>query len=360
MISFPSRHLARFVIGLFTTLLAPPVWASKLARDEQVLFVPGTARSIDKGELEVSIEAWVHEKESRPGATRLFARYLGLDPTRMTATEHMLFEQRTQLFRVDSESGKNLQLRFADGTLRALPRTMSGGRTSTRLRVPARPGDDRWLHFTVANAPSDASRFEGAALVVPAHGVSVISDIDDTIKLSQVRDRHTLLLNTFTRAFEAVPGMAERYRELGAGNDAMRFHYVSSSPLQLYPPIADFLRDAGFPAGSVHLRETTSVRAIVTGDGSRRHKHAAIERLLTDFPQRRFVLVGDSGEADPEIYAEVARRHPQQVIAIAIRNVSDETVEAARYVQTYKGIPRERWDVFDDPHQWRWQPPHNE
>ncbi len=353
MISYPQRLLARFLIALLAMLLAPPAWAGKLARDEQVMFVPGTARLVEGGELEVSIEAWVHEKESRPGTTRLFARYLGLDPSTMTTAERALFEQRTQLFRVDSESGKSLQLRFADGALRDLPRTISGGRTSTRLRVPAKSDGDPWLRFTVANTPSDALRFEGAAVIVPTHGVSVISDIDDTIKLSQVRDRHTLLLNTFTRAFEAVPGMAERYRELGAAHDAMRFHYVSSSPLQLYPPIADFLRDAGFPAGSVHLRETTSLRAIAARNGSQRHKRSTIERLLADFPHRRFLLVGDSGEADPEIYAEIARRHPRQVIAIAIRNVSDENRDSVRYAHTFAGIADERWSIFGDVRHWK-------
>jgi hypothetical protein len=96
-------------------LLSPPLWGRPLASDEQVMLLPGTARVIGEGQIEVSVELWVHELERRPGTSTLFARYLGLDLEKMSDDERALFRQRTQLFRVDSERGKNLRVRFADG-----------------------------------------------------------------------------------------------------------------------------------------------------------------------------------------------------------------------------------------------------
>lgn len=355
--STTSRKEA-LVAGLLWILLSPPVWASKLAGDEHVMFLPGTARVLDKVHLEVVVEAWVHEIESRPGANALFARYLRLDLERMSPAERALYEQRTQLFRVDSERGKALQLRFADGSLHTLPRSAANGRSSARINIAASSSSsDRWLSFELLDEHSGITRPGGRALLVPTHGISVISDIDDTIKDSQVRNRRELLLNTFTRPFHSASGMAQRYRELEQHDAATRFHYLSSSPIQLYPPLADFLQDEQFPDGSVHLRETTSLRGFAKRGASRRHKQGAITQLLKDFPHRRFVLIGDSGEADPEIYADFAREYPEQVIAIAIRNVSNENASSARYTKTFAGIPRAIWTVFDDPGQWIWPPP---
>jgi phosphatidate phosphatase APP1 len=194
----------------------------------------------------------------------------------------------------------------------------------------------------------DPRQFAGRVQLVPPEGLSLVSDIDDTIKLSQVRERRELMLNTFAREFVAVPGMAERYQSLAG--DGTRFHYVSGSPVQLYPPIAVFLRTGGFPGGSVHLRESTSIRNVIPEHGATRtHKLAAIGQLLADFPARRFLLVGDSGEADPEIYAELARAHPAQIVGIRIRDVSGEDAGAPRYRETFGGLPAALWQVYTDP-----------
>jgi phosphatidate phosphatase APP1 len=71
-----------------------------------------------------------------------------------------------------------------------------------------------------------------------------------------------------------------------------------------------------------------------------------IERLLADFPHRRFVLVGDSGEADPEIYAQVARTHPHRIDSIAIRDVTGEDSRAERYAAVFDGIDPALWQIL--------------
>lgn len=331
-------------LAISTSALARP-----LSRDEQVLILPTTARWQERV-IEARIDVWVYELESRPGLTTLFAGYLDLDLDAMSSLDRQRFVERTQLFRVDSESFKDIDVRLGGATHR-LPATGFDGRSSLPVEIPTAglTPTRRWLKATVQMPHGDPRHFSGRMQLVPPEGLSVVSDIDDTIKVSQVRERHQLLLNTFAREFVAVPGMAARYDDLKA-IDGTRFHYVSGSPVQLYPPIAAFLRTGGFPAGSVHLRESTSIRNVIPGHGATRtHKLAAIGQLLADFPQRRFLLVGDSGEADPEIYAELARAHPAQIAGIRIRDVTGEAADAPRYRATFDGLPADLWQVYTEP-----------
>jgi len=80
-----------------------------------------------------------------------------------------------------------------------------------------------------------------------------------------------------------------------------------------------------------------------------RYKPRIIEPLLSQFPQRQFVLVGDSGEKDPEIYGAIARRHPRQVHRIFIREVTSEGPAALRYRRAFAGLPGQLWRVFKEP-----------
>jgi hypothetical protein len=91
-------------------------------------------------------------------------------------------------------------------------------------------------------------------------------------------------------------------------------------------------------AGRLHFRQ----------QGRRETKPPEIETLLATFPDRDFILIGDSGEADPEIYGDIARRHPDQVRAILIRNVTAERADDSRYVDgAFKELSPNLWLLFD-------------
>jgi phosphatidate phosphatase APP1 len=77
-------------------------------------------------------------------------------------------------------------------------------------------------------------------------------------------------------------------------------------------------------------------------------KRQSIESLFTDFPRRKFVLVGDTGEKDPEVYGETARRHPDRVRLIALRNITDETASNPRLTAALKDVPGVRVILFRD------------
>lgn len=326
-----------------------------LEPDEEALFMTGTARPTADGRVELDIHAWLFEREHRWGLNSALARYLGLNLKKLSPAARLRFNQRTALFHAESEEDKVIGIDVDGGPARiAMPPSGKDGRANLRVVIDTprasllspQASSKEWVHFHGVTGPGELlHRFRGQALIVPAQGVSVISDIDDTIKRTQVRDRREMLLNTFARRFEAAPRMAGWYRALAKVPDT-RFHYLSASPIQLYPPLADFIRSADFPAGSMHLRESTTWRTLVPGaEDSRAHKLGVIERLLAEFPQRRFVLVGDSGEADPEIYAHTFRAHPGRIDAIVIRDVTGEDRLSERYRATFDGIEPAHWHV---------------
>jgi phosphatidate phosphatase APP1 len=134
----------------------------------------------------------------------------------------------------------------------------------------------------------------------------------------------------------------------GFAREPVIFHYLSAGPLQLYPVLSEFLKDAHFPEGILHLRESTSMRTLYAGRKTTiAHKKAVLTRLFETYPQRKFILIGDSGENDPEIYADIARSYPGRVLAIHIRNVTDEGRAAPRYQQTFTGIEPQTWHIRD-------------
>src|SRR5690606_891085 len=255
------------------------------------------------------------------------------------------FSAVARWFLVDNERGKRVPVRVG-GTAAVLPATSPDGHARTQVRIAA-PAGQQWV--TVEARARDGRRFLGRAQLVPPRGVSVVSDIDDTIKVTEVLGgKRRVLERTFLEPFEPVRGMAPRYDAWRRGGAV--FHYVSASPWHLYPLLSEFLGAHGFPAGTFHLRsfrvkDSTRFELLRS---SRGRKLAAIGELLARYPGRRFVLVGDSGESDPEIYGELARRHPRQVVAIAIRRLPGDRWDPARRKKAFARV-RARVIAFSNP-----------
>ena len=189
------------------------------------------------------------------------------------------------------------------------------------IRHGGRPRLDCRATLDDVDHPAAGGEAGGVIDLVGPDGLSVISDIDDTVKVTNVADTKELLRNTLLREFKAIPGIAAVYRRWERQGTA--FHYVSASPWQLANCLGGFLEAAGLPTGSMHLKLFRLKDSTPLGrlPSRKRSKRRAIEQVMDDFPGRRFLLVGDSGERDPEVYAEVARRRPEQVTGIAIRQV---------------------------------------
>ena len=159
---------------------------------------------------------------------------------------------------------------------------------------------------------------------------AVVTDIDDTLLKTHVTSTlklralyHTLVDNAHTRV--AFEGAAELYRALNYGPEGERddnpVFYLSRSPWNLYGMLESFLDQRDFPRGPVFLRDV-GLGYIAPGS-EMGHKASTLLRLIDDFPELPFVLVGDSGEKDADIYLSVAAKHPERIAAIVIRNVKD-------------------------------------
>lgn len=165
----------------------------------------------------------------------------------------------------------------------------------------------------------------------------VVSDMDDTVLQSEITSflraaRLMLLENARTRL--PFPGVAAFYRALHDASAAFNpIFYVSSSPWNLYDVIADFLEAQEIPPGPLLLRDWDMRASLVR---NREYKTARIREIFATYPDLPFILVGDSGQEDPEIYSSVVHENQGRVLAVYIRNVSHapERSEAIRALAT--------------------------
>jgi phosphatidate phosphatase APP1 len=163
----------------------------------------------------------------------------------------------------------------------------------------------------------------------PTAAFGVISDLDDTVITTNVTNRLKMfltvaLLNEYTRM--PFKGVAAFYRALqkGAGGaENNPIFYVSSSPWNLYPFLTEFLKLHNIPLGALFLKDFGNHTIFNSGDHST-HKTSSIEAILNTYPNLPFVLIGDSGEKDPEIYREIVRKYPTRIRTIYIRSINTQ------------------------------------
>ncbi|MDB5793134.1 MAG: hypothetical protein JWQ80_3158 [Massilia sp.] len=196
---------------------------------------------------------------------------------------------------------------------------LAGGSHRIELELPDWQGAD--------GAPIRAS----SEAFVPAASArfGIISDIDDTVLWTNVTNKLNMALmlartNAHTRKpFKGVAAFYRALRDGAGGNEDNPLFYVSSSPWHLFGFLVDFLRLQDIPVGPLLLREL-GLRDVFKPTSHGSHKLDKIGLILGFYPDMQFVLIGDSGEKDPEIYTEIVRRHPKQVRMIYIRNVNPD------------------------------------
>ena len=190
-----------------------------------------------------------------------------------------------------------------------------------RLEIPSKKLKPGWQQVEIELLHPGSAKAVACVLVPsPRARFGVISDIDDTIVRSHVTSKLRMILTVAlsnARTRMPFPGVAAFYRALHAGVNP--FFYVSKSPWNLYAPLVQYLEVQGLPAGPLMLRDF-GFRT------EKQHKRKAIEDILHTYPKLPFVLSGDSGEQDPEIYADIVHRFPKRIRAIYIRSVAPRRV----------------------------------
>jgi hypothetical protein len=305
------------------------------------------------GRWNIPLRLWVSE---RPGKVRRLAargsrsivrKIAKLDE--LTEQQKIWFKQRSEDFFADSKSRQRVRFMFDRDPLHewfGIDRSFGSDRDSTdrngliegvlslsdarvQQLLDAQQSESGWLSIRAVSGDHSGT---GLIRMIDGQGVSVISDVDDTIKITGIPDGEaTVMRNTFFAPFHATPCMAATYQSFGP---EVAFHYVSGGPWQLYRPLQAWLSEVPFPAGSFHMKNVRTnpfesesyddFRKLAHGSDSatEAQKILQIETLLTHFPERQFILIGDSGELDPEIFQRIRDEHPAQVKEIRVRDVT--------------------------------------
>jgi phosphatidate phosphatase APP1 len=193
-----------------------------------------------------------------------------------------------------------------------------------------------WQQVELELVEPQSSKQEGpvratAEVLVPPDSaqLAVISDIDDTVLQSGVGNlllmaRNVFLGNAHTRL--PFPGVAAFYRALFGGPDGRTMNplfYVSSSPWNLYDLLSQFFHLQHIPVGPVLLLRNWGIsEEELLPTRNRQFKLRMVEQILETYLELPFLLIGDSRQEDPEIYAEVVRRYPGHIAVVYVRNVS--------------------------------------
>lgn len=201
----------------------------------------------------------------------------------------------------------------------------------------------RPIHFILADGsqPEASGVAARADVLIPgtdAH-FGVISDIDDTVLQSHATEPLRMLrtmLSGNARTRLSFAGVTEFYRALQAKINPI--FYVSSSPWNLYDLLEDFLALQDLPSGPMLLRDWGLTRTGFLPTDHREHKLQAIGEILDFYPSLPFVLIGDNGQQDPEIYGEIASRYPGRILAVFIREVDNAAEREAEVMQVVAGL----------------------
>ena len=235
-------------------------------------------------------------------------------------------------FLSDEVPGARLRVEAAGQTLEAT--TDQDGYYAVALEADPGPGP-LWREATVTllepnerdhPAPVVAHRFQ---VPPPEARFLLISDLDDTVvrtgATNKLRFARVVLLNNATTR-EVFPGVGAFYRALHEveGTPTNPVFYLSSSPWNLYRQFVGALEHRGVPPGAVFLKDFGVDPGKFIKTGHHDHKLERVEALLEAYPDLPAVLVGDSGQEDPEIYQQAVARHPGRVRAVFIRDVTGD------------------------------------
>ncbi|WP_051907796.1 App1 family protein [Flavimarina sp. Hel_I_48] len=170
-----------------------------------------------------------------------------------------------------------------------------------------------------------------AQMLIPEKNAEygVISDIDDTILQTGVASlmKWRVIINTLSKGVgnrTPLKGAASLYQKLHIGKSGKASNpifYVSNSPWNLYHYLEAFIKHNNFPKGPILLRDFRTPFD-KTPVPEKPHKQHEIRNILKTYPKLNFVLIGDSGEHDADIYIEIAEEFPERIKAIYLRSVN--------------------------------------
>ena len=233
--------------------------------------------------------------------------------------------------RFDSEHvpGVGVDLSFRGQTVTAT--TDNDGYYDTFIKPSQRPVTGLW-EMAEARRSEGGPAFLQSVLCVPDKArFGVISDIDDTVLESNVSHWQTAIQVTFlrnARTRKPLEGVGKLYQAFQQGRDGAGpnpIFYVSGSPWNVYDLLVDFMDLNDIPPGPIMLRDINLDRASLLHNAGPHSKLAKIHRIIERYPGLNWILVGDSGQIDAELYAQTVDKFPGRILAVYIRDIDPNT-----------------------------------
>lgn len=216
----------------------------------------------------------------------------------------------------------NVEVLVSAGGQTAVAKSDRGGVVDGRVELQLTPG---WHQVSIDIDDDDVAAVTAPVSVVDG-GVrrGLVSDIDDTVMVTSLPRPFLAAWNSFVlneHGRRPVPGMAVLYERILRAYPGAPVVYLSTGAWNVAPALTRFLARNLYPAGALLLTDwgPTHDRWFRSGPA---HKRAALRRLAEEFPEMRWVLIGDDGQHDEELYAEFATEHPGNVAAVAIRQLT--------------------------------------
>ena len=218
-----------------------------------------------------------------------------------------------------------------------------GGVVDALIEVEMEPG---WQTVTLTSDGSEAATSD-VYIVEDGTVTGVVSDIDDTVVVTYLPRPFLAAWNSFVldeHARTATPGMAVMLHRLLEQRPTSPVVYLSTGAWNVAQTLSRFLSRNLYPSGPLLLTSwgPTEDRWFRSG---LEHKVTQLDRLAREFPEIQWLLIGDDGQHDPEIYADFARRHPGRVKAIVIRQLtpSQAVLAGGRATDTRDTTPGVPW-----------------
>lgn len=268
-----------------------------------------------------------------------------------------LLKNTWKRFETDQIPNAKMRIRFPDNSV-IYTRSDASGYFKVKENISGlghMANTEGWLPYEMSFEEKFSDRiiqndnlFQGEILIPSTNSsFGVISDIDDTILHTGVIStlKWRLIFNTLFKNAESrspLKGAAEFYHLLhrgASGKEANPLFYVSHSPWNLYRYLELFLQKNNFPKGPILLRDLSNFRRRDKDEKPQKQKE--IIEILSMYPNRKFILIGDGGEHDPDIYIEIAEAFPDRIKAIYIRSVQHKKkiLRIRGLFKNYKTIP---------------------
>lgn len=236
--------------------------------------------------------------------------------------------QLVRRYLVEPKSGVTVKIEFRNQTVTTTTDKDGFFHHSFSPQDFSLPEESEWIELPV-KLPATGAKKKAPVLVEGRNNTfGVISDIDDTILVSKATHKLRFLHLTLTNNAQTrspFNGVEDFYRALvegGDGESSNPVFYISSSHWNLYDSLVAFLNVNNIPRGPLLLKRFSGIVNMIRHISDHSHKRGKVRRVLNTYPNLSFILIGDSGQEDTDIYRDIAEDYPDRIKVIYIRDIS--------------------------------------